>query len=68
MLMIEAAVTRVDRALTALQQESEPDRQALVGLTKTKRDMEGVRRRLHQDVYLYVDALLFEQRNCTICG
>jgi hypothetical protein len=50
----------VDRALTALQQESEPDRQALVGLTKTKRDLEGVRRRLHQDVYLYVDALPFE--------
>ena len=60
MLMIEAAVTRVDRALTALQRESEPDRQALVGLTKAKRDLEGVRRRLHQDVYLYVDALPFE--------
>ena len=60
MLMIEAAVTRVDRALTALQRESEPDRQALVGLTKAKRDLEGVRRRLHQDVYLYVDALPLE--------
>jgi len=60
MLMIEAAVTRVDRALMAVQRESAPDRQALVGLTKAKRDLEGVRRRLHQDVYLYVDALPFE--------
>ena len=60
MLMIEAAVTRVDKALSALRLEAEPDRQALVGLTKAKRDLEGVRRRLHQDVYLYVDGLPLE--------
>lgn len=60
MLMIEAAITRVDKALSAVRLEAEPDRQALVGLTKAKRDLEGVRRRLHQDVYLYVDALPFE--------
>ena len=60
MLMIEAAITRVERALAAIRREPAPDRQALAGLVKAKRDMEGVRRRLHQDVYLYVDALPFE--------
>ena len=60
MLMIEAAITRVERALAAIRREPAPDRQALAGLVKAKRDMEGVRRRLHQDVYLYVDALPLE--------
>jgi hypothetical protein len=60
MLMIEAAIARVDRALAVIGRESAPDRQALTGLVKAKRDLQGVRRRLHQDVYLYVDALPFE--------
>ena len=60
MLMIEAAITRVEKALSAVRLEAEPDRQALVGLTRAKRDLEGVRRKLHQDVYLYVDALPFD--------
>ncbi len=46
MLMIEAAITRVERGLTALQREPTPDRRAVAGLTKAKRDMEGVRRKL----------------------
>lgn len=60
MLMIEDAITRVDKALSALRVEAKPDRQALAGLTKARRDLEGVRRRLHQDVYLYVDGLPLE--------
>ena len=60
MLMIESAIARVDRALAAVRRESAPDRQALTGLVRAKRDLEGVRRRLHQDVYLYVDSLPFE--------
>ncbi len=60
MLMIEDAITRVDKALLALRLEAEPDRQALVSLTKAKRDLEGLRRRLHQDVYLYADRLPLE--------
>lgn len=60
MLMIESVIARVDRALATIQEESAPDRQALAGLLRAKRDMEGVRRRLHQDVYLYVDALPFD--------
>ena len=36
MLMIEAVISRVDKALSALRLEAEPDRQALVGLTKAK--------------------------------
>ncbi|MHB1524865.1 MAG: hypothetical protein ACYCZN_01070 [Candidatus Dormibacteria bacterium] len=60
MLMIEDAITRVNKALSALRGEAEPDQQALAGLTKARRDLEGVRRRLHQDVYLYVDGLPLE--------
>lgn len=57
MLMIEAAITGAQRAMEAIKREPEPDPQALASLAKATRELEGVRRKLHQDVYLYVDVL-----------
>lgn len=60
MLMLEAAITRAQRAMDTIRREAAPDPQAIAGLTKAKRELEGVRRRLHQEVYLYADVLPLE--------
>ncbi|HVB53476.1 MAG TPA: hypothetical protein VNF24_04710 [Candidatus Acidoferrales bacterium] len=57
MLMIEAAITRARRAMDTIRREADPHAQALASLAKATRDLEGVRRRLHQEAYLHVDVL-----------
>ena len=57
--MIEAAVRRTDQALDRLASEGGPEPQVRAGLTRARRDLEAVRHRVHQDVYLHSDTLPF---------
>lgn len=60
MLMIEAAVSRADRALKVLAQQESGDPQHMAALSRARRDLEAARRRLHQEAYLYADLLPLE--------
>ncbi|MGH7643576.1 MAG: hypothetical protein ACRENX_11325 [Candidatus Dormibacteria bacterium] len=60
MLMVEAAVSRADRALKVLDQQSGSDPQHHAALVRARRDLEATRRRLHQEAYLYADLLPLE--------
>lgn len=60
MLMIEAAIRRADQALEHLDAEVAPDAQVRAGLVRARRDLEGVRRRVHQEVYLHSDSFPYE--------
>jgi hypothetical protein len=57
MLMIEAAITRAQQAIVAIREEGDSGSQAVASLTRATRDLEGVRRRLHQEAYLHADVL-----------
>jgi len=57
MLMIEAAISRAQQAMGSIQGEGDAHGQALASLARAKRDLEGVRRRLHQEAYLHADVL-----------
>jgi len=60
MLMIESSIARTRRAIDAVRGEPEPNLQALASLNRAKRDLESIRRRLHQETYLHVDLLPLE--------
>ena len=60
MLMIESSIARTRRAIDAVRSEPEPNLQALASLNRAKRDLESIRRRLHQETYLHVDLLPLE--------
>ncbi|MGH7642543.1 MAG: hypothetical protein ACRENX_05940 [Candidatus Dormibacteria bacterium] len=60
MLMVEAAVSRADRALKVLDEQPGSDPQHRAALVRARRDLEATRRRLHQEAYLYADLLPLE--------
>jgi hypothetical protein len=60
MLMIEAAIARAQRGMDTIRRDADPPAQALASLAKATRDLEGIRRRLHQEAYLHLDVLPFE--------
>jgi hypothetical protein len=57
MLMIEAAITRAQQGMAAIRGEGDLHSQAVASLARAARDLEGVRRRLHQEAYLHADVL-----------
>lgn len=60
MLMIEGAIRRTDQALDRLASEGGPAPRVRASLARARRDLEALRRRIHQEVYLHSDTLPFE--------
>ncbi len=59
-LEIEAMVRRVDRALSAVEAEPGAEPQHRAALARARRDLEDVKRRIHQDAFLHSDLLPLE--------
>lgn len=60
MLVIESAMKRADQALQVIDAEPGSEAQHRAALVHARRDLAALRRRLHQEAFLYSDLLPLE--------